>query len=295
MSDPRLGDLIGRDLAQGPPRVVLLGFPTDAGVRRNGGRFGASGGPREIRAWLRRLTPDPERRDAFGALLGRTEDRGDVAVSEDLEADQERLGEAVAGVLRAGAFPIVLGGGHETAYGHFLGYAKAGRAVDLLNMDAHPDVRELKDGKGHSGSPFRQALEHPSGLARRYVVAGLLPWSTAAEHLSFVRSRGATVFRSDLTEARLDALFGALAAPSLASFDIDAVEGASAPGASAPSTGGLPVGLWLHAARLAGRTASVASFDVCETNPRFDVDGRTARLAAATVWSVLAGLCERAG
>ena len=31
-------------------------------------------------------------------------------------------------MLAAGAFPIVLGGGHETAYGHFLGYVRAGRA-----------------------------------------------------------------------------------------------------------------------------------------------------------------------
>src|SRR3712207_7676746 len=44
--------------------------------------------------------------------------------------------------------------GHETGYGHFLGYARARKQVWILNWDAHPDVRELKDGQGHSGSPL---------------------------------------------------------------------------------------------------------------------------------------------
>lgn len=33
--------------------------------------------------------------------------------------------------------------------------------------------------------------------------------------------------------------------------------------------------------------------DVVELNPRFDADGRTARLAALTVWWFLKGLAER--
>lgn len=30
----------------------------------------------------------------------------------------------------------------------------------VINLDQHFDVRPLKDGKAHSGSPFRQMLEH---------------------------------------------------------------------------------------------------------------------------------------
>ena len=42
--DPRLGHLLGTRLAGGTaPRVVLVGFPSDEGVHRNGGRVGAAG------------------------------------------------------------------------------------------------------------------------------------------------------------------------------------------------------------------------------------------------------------
>jgi formiminoglutamase len=270
-------------------KVVLFGFPTDEGVRRNGGRPGAAAAPAEVRRALARFTPDARAGKRFPQL----DDRGDVAVTGDLETDQERLGQAIAGPLGRGEFVIVVGGGHETAFGHFLGHVPAKRAISVVNWDAHPDVRPLKDGLGHSGSPFRQMLLHPSKLCRDYQVAGLLPQSTAADHLRFVEEHGGAVWRDQLTKARIAALYRKLRGRALVSFDIDAVDQAQAPGVSAPATGGMPAELWLEAAYQAGRCPRVVSCDVVEMNPAFDRDGQTARLAALTIWQVLRGIAAR--
>jgi formiminoglutamase len=292
--DPRIGDLLGRGLSGQAARAVLIGFPCDEGVRINGGRPGAAQGPAALRACLARLTPDAAHPERFADLVRRTEDRGDVPVTGDVARDQETLGVAVAAALADGAFPIVLGGGHETAYGHFLGHVHHGGRVELLNWDAHPDVRPLRDGAAHSGSPFRQALDHPSGLAGRYQVAGLQPHAVQADHVRWVRERHGRVFwMHDLTRPTVTALYDQLSGPAMVSFDLDAVDQAAAPGVSAPATGGMEPGLWLLAARAAGRTAAVVSADIVELNPRFDRDDRTARLAAVTVWQLLAGLAER--
>jgi len=293
--DPRVGKLLGTRLAPDEaPKALILGFPSDEGVRRNGGRVGAAGGPRAIRAALYRLAADP-RLEQFEDFLGRTRDLGDLEISRNLEADQEHLGEALAPYLEAGVFVIVLGGGHETSYGHFLGYARAGKKVDILNWDAHPDVRELKQGQGHSGSPFRQAIEHPSGACRRYSVAGLQPQSVALAHYQFVQQHGRAVWRDEVTRATIEELYQAVAPPTLVSFDLDAVVESEAPGVSAPNGAGLPSELWLAAANAAGRSPSVTSADVVEENPAFDQDGRTARLAALTVWWLLRGRAEQRG
>jgi formiminoglutamase len=59
--DPRLGDLIKEiDLNTYPVEqlqdsVVLLGFPWDEGVRRNGGRIGAAEAPSIVRALVNRM------------------------------------------------------------------------------------------------------------------------------------------------------------------------------------------------------------------------------------------------
>lgn len=290
--DPRIGHLLGKRLGTEAPAIVMLGFPSDEGVRRNGGRVGAAGGPDAIRAALYRMAPDA-RSDHFEDLIGRTRDIGNLEVSGDVEADQRGLAEALGPHLERGSFAIVLGGGHETSYGHFLGYVLAGRQVEILNWDAHADVRELKQGKGHSGSPFRQAIEDSSGACRRYSVAGLQPSAVQRVHLEFVRQHGQALWCDEVSLESIDRLYREVGGPTLVSFDLDAVAEADAPGVSAPSAGGLPTELWLAAAYGAGRCPSVASADVVELNPAVDRGGQTARLAALTVWSILRGLAER--
>ena len=294
--DQRVGHLLGRAVTEGAaaPRVALIGFPSDEGVRRNGGRPGAASAPDAIRRALWRLTPDAEALDRFASCLGRTTDLGNLPVTGEVEADQQRLGEAVAPLLAAGVVPVVLGGGHETSFGHFLGYVIAGRAAGILNWDAHPDVRPLQEGKPHSGSPFRQALEHPSGACTGYVVAGLLPHAVTAAHLDWLdRQGGRHVWRRDLTAAAVDDICMQVRRPHMVSFDMDAVDAAWAPGVSAPAIGGMEPDLWLRAAYCAGRNREVTSLDLVEVNPAVDPDGRTARLAALTIWHFLRGIAER--
>ena len=293
-TDPRIRDLLGGALAPGErPLVSVIGFPCDQGVTRNNGRAGAAEGPTAIRQALARLTPDAESPEAFRYVVERTADHGDVEVTGDLERDQERLGERIAPLLAGGGMVIVLGGGHETAYGHFLGYVRAGIPVGIVNWDAHCDVREPIGGRGTSGTPFRQALTHPSRIAGRYAVAGLQPHAVAAAHLAFVRSRGEGVWRQDVTRATIVRLYAESGAAAMASFDLDAVDRAHAPGVSAPNSAGLSIDLWLEAAYRAGHCPNVRSADVVELSPACDRDGQTAALAALTVWCLLKGVSDR--
>jgi formiminoglutamase len=293
-SDPRIRDVLGRANSAGQsPLVSIIGFPCDQGVTRNNGRAGAAAAPSAIRQALGRLTIDAEAPDAFLHVVERTIDHGDVEVSGDLERDQELLGERVAPLLAADEMVIVLGGGHETAYGHFLGYVRAGSPVSIVNWDAHCDVREPVDGIGTSGTPFRQALSHPSRLARRYAVAGLQPHAVAASHVAFTASHGEAVWRRDVTRATILKLYADPNTAIMVSFDLDAVERGYAPGVSAPNTAGLSVELWLEAAYRAGLAPNVQSADLVELNPAVDRDGQTAALAALTVWCLLKGVSDR--
>jgi formiminoglutamase len=228
---------------------------------------------------------------------------GNLRVSADLEETQELLGRVVAALLEQGSIPIVLGGGHETAYGHYLGYVAAGRPVGIVNIDAHLDVRPWQQGLGHSGSPFRQAMKHPAAPlpGSRYVCLGAQPHATSRQHWRYAVLAGAVVrWRSELQPSLGHHL--ALECERLAaegcqvyvSLDADVVRAADVPGVSAPNVAGLQGDEVLAALRLAGELPQVSSFDLVEINPACDRDGQSARWAAVAVWNVLMGLACRA-
>jgi formiminoglutamase len=280
---------------------VLIGFPQDEGVRRNGGRPGTGSAPREIRRWLARLVPYDCVNDVdLGAL--RPLDLGDVRCTTELEESQAALAEVVAAVLAAGAVPIVLGGGHEAAYGHFLAYASGEWPVAIINLDAHLDVRPLLDGRGHSGSPFRQALEHPTQplLGERYVCLGAQPFSVAKAHVAYVREKGCQIAWCHEVSGRLTEHFERQRErlrPSgcsiYLSVDADVARAADVPGVSAPNPLGLDALEVCACARLAGAAPEVRSLDLVEVCPALDVDGRSTRWAALVVWHFLSGLASR--
>jgi formiminoglutamase len=303
--DPRLGEVV--EYWQGDPaalragRAVLVGFPQDEGVRRNHGRPGAAEAPAQIRHWLYRLTPW----DGV-SHVDLTEhpplDLGDVHIGASLEESQQALGEVIGAILGSGAIPIILGGGHETAYGHYLGYVAAGQRVGIINLDAHLDVRPCADGQGHSGSPFRQALEHPTTplAGACYACLGAQPAAVGHPHWLEATRRGAVVRWAGEVQSRLADHFGdqrdrlAKAGCQIyVSLDADVVRAADVPGVSAPNVAGLPGEEVMMCIRLAGQSPQVSSFDLVEINPRHDRDGQSSRWAALAVWNFLIGLAGR--
>lgn len=63
------------------------------------------------------------------------------------------------------------------------------RKVGIVNIDAHLDVRPLKDGKTHSGSPFRQLLEDPRFSGKNFVEFAAQGNQCSADHVAYVQEK----------------------------------------------------------------------------------------------------------
>ena len=111
---------------------VLIGFCSDEGVRRNAGRIGAAAGPEACRHALANLAwhgTDP------------VYDAGDVVCAgEQLEAAQAALGKQIAQLLNDGQRPLVIGGGHEVAWGTWQGVVAAQKTSTPLSMPRLTDM-----------------------------------------------------------------------------------------------------------------------------------------------------------
>jgi formiminoglutamase len=280
------------DLAAGG--TALLGFACDEGVRRNFGRIGAAQGPAAIRRVLERL---PVHRPLV------LHEAGDISCTEgDLTGAQERLAERVAGLLDRGIRPVVLGGGHEIAYGSFLGLAKhlkgafAATNVLVINLDAHFDLRMAP--VPNSGTPFRQIAElcGARGAEFRYLCFGISELSNTTALFDRAERLGVEYWLDEDMRRSATADLRAFLAQRLKaadkvylSIDIDVLPASTAPGVSAPAARGVALEVIEDLVDEVLSSGKLALADIAELNPILDRDDQTARVAARLAYRLALG------
>jgi formiminoglutamase len=280
------------------PTIAVIGYASDLGVARNLGRVGASEGPRAIRG---RLAPLPCVKGV--QLLDCGDVVGDAAAGHSVADTQEALAAAVERLVRAGALPFVVGGGHDQAFGHFLGVARGrGTAPACVNFDAHLDLRPIPADGPNSGTPYTQAWEwcRARNAAFRYIALGIQRPGNTPLLYRRAEEAGVTVvdadgFALDMLDVVMDAVNDAVDEAELCiSIDLDVFAAAFAPGVSAPTAMGIaPDAAFRRVLRGLLESGRVRGVEIAELCPALDIDGRTARLAAALAFEVALALEER--
>lgn len=278
----------------------MLGFACDEGVIRNGGRPGAKDGPDAFRSHLAKL---PFR------LESQFFDAGNISCTDgNLEAACAALGSSVAQIFCQHRFPLVIGGGHEVAWGTYQGTIKHCRKnnirLGIINFDAHFDLRVLPDGRGNSGTAFTQIAEDAKSHAEdfRYLCLGIQPLSNHDQLFERATSLGARWVEAahlndsgtaDVIRRFVDGVDGVFV-----TLCLDVFHQSVAPGVSAPQPLGIFPDAFLRLARSIIQSKKVIVMEIAELCPAHDghIDGtgsrsmETARLAAACAATLLPDL-----
>jgi formiminoglutamase len=270
----------------------LVGFCCDTGVRRNFGRMGAASGPDAIREALARL---PIQKPNFTCY-----DAGNIDCSdEDLEAAQAALGEVINKLLAANITPIVFGGGHEVAWGHYQGIARHFKTEDLgiVNFDAHFDMRPLLPHRlGTSGTPFLQIANDHKAQQRRFDYNCIGIQHASNTHQLFETAKHwhtNMIIADDFHQGYMDKCVNFVDRVIdqnqiiYVSLCLDVFGTSYAPGVSAPQSLGLTPWQVLPLIRQLASSGKVVSYDIAELSPEHDNDHRTAKLAATFVYEII--------
>lgn len=231
-------------------------------------------------------------------------DVGDVRIHQgDVHAQIEAIAGPVAAIVERGAMPVVLGGDHFVPYPSFIGYARGVRSrkpdakVGFLNIDGHFDFwDEFRDmGRLNHGTFARRISEHEA-------VGNMVWWGlnganiAEPEQLRICEERGfvgytvGSIRRRGVLETMREALEVACEGVEhlYVTFDIDATDGAYAPGTHSIVLDGLSSGEVLAALAILPEFQGLGAFDICEMIPQYDVGGgRTARYAAHAILTVI--------
>lgn len=277
-------------LEQGQKGIAFLGFACDEGVRRNKGRMGAVAGPDALRKACANF---PVHFSAHHIVT----DAGNVTCTDgNLEAAQEALSSRVQLILSAGYLPVLLGGGHEIAFGHERGirrFLNGQRQLGIINFDAHFDLREPGPEGVSSGTGFWQmAQESPSF---HYLALGIQQNSNTKKLFDTAEALGVEHLPASLFQPKYHDLLLNNIQAFLSRNDqiylttcLDVFASPYAPGVSATAYNGLvPDALFLDCFRTILRSGKLAGADIAELNPSLDIDHRTAKLAASLVFEIV--------
>lgn len=287
---------------------AFIGFCSEQGVKRNKGRVGTALAPDFIRGQMSNLPC------AFSQEV-KLFDAGNILCDDiSMEDGQRALGHAVEKILEMNLFPIVLGGGHETTFGHFLGeYHNLRREekpeqetkarLGIVNFDAHFDLRPYKNGSS-SGSMFRQIADicKEDGEKYKYLPLGIQQHSNTVQLFKVAKALGVDYILAK--EFQTAGYAGILEKVDLFMGDCenayitictDVFSSAFAPGVSATQSLGLDPEVVLPVIKHILRTRKIKGFDICEISPRFDQDNTTANLGAVIIFAVISTLCKMDG
>jgi formiminoglutamase len=285
-----------KPIPEGERGFCFLGYCCDCGVKENLGRVGSDKAPSIIR---RELSNHPRSIDDHTQIL----DGGNIICPEDdLDQVSRELSTIVEKMLSLNLFPIILGGGHDLAYGHYRGIRKAldkkGKEpplMGIISFDAHFDLRPYKSGPS-SGSMFTQIADEYAHDNTELPLFYLGIQKTGNTLALFKRAEeiGAQyIFAKDIADSTLpdvvELLDGFLAKNDYVYLTIcaDVFSSAYAPGVSAPQPFGLHPETALKLIKHIVGSGKIISFDIAEVLPRFDEDNRTAKLAAIIIFAVI--------
>jgi len=173
------------DLQKSANKFVLFGIAEDIGVRANYGRAGASTAFKpalesflnqqnnqffdvDLVLVLGEIFVDDLMNDASELDLKKKTDV--IKLREIVSIVDARVTEVVQFIIWLGKIPLIIGGGHNNAYGNIKGASLAlNKKINVINCDPHLDFRET-EGR-HSGNGFSYAYEE--NYLDKYAVFGI--------------------------------------------------------------------------------------------------------------------------
>ena len=266
---------------------------------------GTSEAPNSIREWLTKFASRSHEFEVDLSCL-KIRDIGDIQMHPtEVMRSHENIEEGLTELYQQSPnfVPIVIGGNHAIAAPSIRAFRNGNeyKKVGLVDFDAHYDLGNPSLTGPTSGTMFRQVIDAGQIEGQNAVQIGLhgslnsTIWSDYAKSVGIREITAREVWQRGIVQSMDEAIAQAGDGTDAiyVSFDIDAVEDASAPGTGVPGPGGLDPKEAIEAVYMLGRNQKVMALDLVEVDPMKDLRGATSRLAVNLMVSFLAGLSER--
>lgn len=301
-------------------KVGILGVPLGFGAGHSGSELGVNA----MRLTRFRGLSLAEHIEHMGLEVN---DRGDVAIVQptgdgrgenpkhlaEMIASSTAIAEALGALLKAGEFPVILGGDHAIAIPTFSAiadhYKQQGNEIGLIWFDAHADINTPETSPsgnihgmplatilGHGDQQLTELLGWAPKLNARYVAhigaRDIDPGERMMIEKLGLRDQFFTM--SDIDKRGMAACVSeAIAIASQApggyavTFDVDMIDPRFAPGSGTLVRGGTTYREAHLALEMIAAEGGAVSFEIVEVNPLLDQSNITVELGCELILSAL--------
>ena len=197
-------------------------------------------------------------------------------------------------ILKAGAVPLLLGGDDSVPIPFFAGFERFG-PVTILQIDAHLDWRDERDGLKHTFSSTMRRASEMSWVKQIIQVGQRGIGGSRERDLADARDWGATLFRAATVRRHgVEPVIDHITPGShcIVTLDCDGLDPAVIPAVLVPQPGGLGYLDIVELLHGVTQRARIVGFDLVELVPDADVRGLGV-LAASRILCVALGRMAR--
>lgn len=261
--------------------IALIGVEEG---RRSGANNGCAHAPDEVRKHLYKLYA--------GSFVPKMVDLGNIFPGHSEDDTYFAMAATIEHLVKKGIVTIIIGGGHDLTYAQFRGYEKLEQTINVATVDSCFDLGS-PDDEFNSHSFLGKIILHQPNYLFNYSNIGYQTYLVDQSQLNMMNKLYFDVYRLGHVRDNIQEAEPIIRHADFISFDISSIKHSDAPAHVHASPNGFYAEEACQMMWYAGMNDRLSSIGIYEINPEFDVQGKTASLAAQMVWCFLDGFHSR--
>lgn len=219
-------------------------------------------------------------------------DLGNLKIGFTIEDTYAAISTVISELIPYQVIPVVIGGSQDLTYGHYLGYKKLEKIINIVSVDSRFDLGTPDQGMNSDSFLGKIIMEQPNYLFN-FSNIGYQTYFVGNENVELMNKLYFDTYRLGQIRTDIEDAEPIVRNADLITVDISSIRQSDAPGNKNSSPNGFHGEEICQILMYAGISDKLSGLGIYEYNTGLDHEGQTAHLIAQMIWYFLEGIGNR--